>query len=114
MSPSSAAGATGSGKSTILSLLLRLYEPGSGEIFLGGRALRDYNPLWLRRHAARLLSCILLARLSFLLLNVDCCVSVERAIYVYIYIYIYTVYHRVYLYVYIIDIEIKVSRCIHK
>lgn len=43
-------GATGSGKSTILSLLLRLYEPSSGQIFLGGKPLRSYNPLWLRRH----------------------------------------------------------------
>eukprot|EP00931_Biecheleriopsis_adriatica_P006578 TRINITY_DN107966_c0_g1_i1.p1 TRINITY_DN107966_c0_g1~~TRINITY_DN107966_c0_g1_i1.p1 ORF type:complete len:918 (+),score=213.05 TRINITY_DN107966_c0_g1_i1:33-2786(+) len=43
-------GTTGSGKSTVLSLLLRLYEPSRGRILLDGRDLREYNPLWLRRN----------------------------------------------------------------
>lgn len=43
-------GTTGAGKSTIFALLLRLYEPSSGRILLDGRDLREYNPLWLRRH----------------------------------------------------------------
>ena len=43
-------GTTGSGKSTILSLMLRLYEPTSGEILLDGKDIKEYNPLWLRRH----------------------------------------------------------------
>ena len=43
-------GTTGSGKSTILSLILRLYEPSSGQILLDGRDIKEYNPLWLRYH----------------------------------------------------------------
>ncbi|CAK9009226.1 unnamed protein product [Durusdinium trenchii] len=43
-------GTTGSGKSTVLSLMLRLYEPTSGRILLDGREIKDYNPLWLRYH----------------------------------------------------------------
>ena len=36
-------GRTGSGKTTIADLLLRLYEPDSGEIRLGGRLVQDYS-----------------------------------------------------------------------
>src|SRR5947209_2476210 len=36
-------GATGSGKSTLVNLLLRFYEFSSGEISVDGRPLRDYN-----------------------------------------------------------------------
>ncbi len=36
-------GSTGSGKSTIISLILRLYEPDSGEIFLEGNPINDYS-----------------------------------------------------------------------
>jgi ABC-type multidrug transport system fused ATPase/permease subunit len=43
-------GETGSGKSTLCSLLLRLYDPVAGRILLGGIDLKLYNPLWLRRH----------------------------------------------------------------
>jgi len=43
-------GTTGAGKSTIFALLLRMYEPVEGRILLNGCDLRDYNPLWLRRH----------------------------------------------------------------
>lgn len=43
-------GATGSGKSTVLSLILRLYDATRGEILLDGRDIKGYNPLWLRRH----------------------------------------------------------------
>lgn len=43
-------GTTGSGKSTILSLILRLYEPSSGQILLDGKDIKEYNPLWLRHH----------------------------------------------------------------
>jgi ABC-type multidrug transport system ATPase subunit len=45
-------GETGSGKSTLAALLLRLYDPEAGRILLDGRDLKDYNPLWLRRHVA--------------------------------------------------------------
>ncbi len=36
-------GASGAGKSTIASLLLRFYEPQSGEILIDGRKLREYE-----------------------------------------------------------------------
>lgn len=36
-------GHSGSGKSTIASLLLRLYDPGSGRIIVNGRDLREYE-----------------------------------------------------------------------
>ncbi len=42
-------GATGSGKSTIIRLLMRFYQPQSGEILFGGRNLNDWNRLDLRR-----------------------------------------------------------------
>jgi ATP-binding cassette subfamily B multidrug efflux pump len=41
-------GATGSGKSTLVALLLRLYEPGSGRILLDGKDLRSYSKRDLR------------------------------------------------------------------
>ncbi|CAD7974780.1 unnamed protein product [Amoebophrya sp. A25] len=42
-------GQTGSGKSSIFLLMLRVYDVDSGRILLNGRDLRDYEPLWLRR-----------------------------------------------------------------
>ncbi len=42
-------GATGSGKTTLVNLLLRFYEPTEGRILLDGRDLRDYNLQALRR-----------------------------------------------------------------
>ncbi len=41
-------GPTGAGKSTIIALLTRMHEPTSGEIFVDGRNLRDYDKEWLR------------------------------------------------------------------
>lgn len=41
-------GATGSGKSTIVSLLSRFYEPTSGVIRINGRDYRDYPISWLQ------------------------------------------------------------------
>jgi len=43
-------GATGAGKSTVASLLLRLYEAGSGEVRVLGRDVRTYPPEQLRQH----------------------------------------------------------------
>ena len=43
------AGSTGSGKSTLVSLLLRLYDPTAGRILLDGVELRDYRLDDLRR-----------------------------------------------------------------
>jgi ATP-binding cassette subfamily B protein len=42
-------GATGSGKTTLVNLLLRFYEPTAGRILLDGRDLRDYPLAALRR-----------------------------------------------------------------
>ncbi|MGK4003987.1 ABC transporter transmembrane domain-containing protein [Sorangium sp. So ce1036] len=42
-------GSSGAGKSTIASLLLRLYDPDEGRILLDGRDLRALSPTWLRR-----------------------------------------------------------------
>ena len=36
-------GHNGAGKSTIIKLLLRLYDPTEGEIFLNGRNIKEYN-----------------------------------------------------------------------
>ncbi|XP_055332371.1 ATP-binding cassette sub-family B member 10, mitochondrial-like [Paramacrobiotus metropolitanus] len=41
-------GASGSGKSTILSLLLRLYDPNHGKIYLDDTDIRTMSPTWLR------------------------------------------------------------------
>ncbi len=41
-------GPTGAGKSTIIALLTRMHEPTSGEIFVDGRNLREYDKEWLR------------------------------------------------------------------
>mgnify|MGYP001949974986 CR=1 FL=1 len=41
-------GDSGSGKSTIVQLILRFYDPDAGRILLDGVDLRDYNLKWLR------------------------------------------------------------------
>jgi ATP-binding cassette subfamily B protein len=43
-------GATGAGKSTVASLLLRLYEPQGGAVRVLGHDVRSYEPHELRRH----------------------------------------------------------------
>uniref|UniRef100_A0A0E0QMH3 Uncharacterized protein n=1 Tax=Oryza rufipogon TaxID=4529 RepID=A0A0E0QMH3_ORYRU len=42
-------GSSGSGKSTVVSLIERFYEPNAGTILLDGHDLRDLNLRWLRR-----------------------------------------------------------------
>jgi len=42
-------GRSGSGKSTLLRLINRLLEPSAGEVWYGGKAVRGYEPLELRR-----------------------------------------------------------------
>lgn len=42
-------GHTGSGKSTLVSLIPRLVDPTSGSVYLDGINLRDLDPEWLRR-----------------------------------------------------------------
>ena len=41
-------GATGSGKSTLVNLLERMYDPDQGRILLDGHDLRELDPKWLR------------------------------------------------------------------
>ena len=43
-------GTSGSGKSTIASLLQRLYEPNKGEIKIGGKDVNEVDVGWLREH----------------------------------------------------------------
>lgn len=43
-------GETGAGKTSVMALLLRLYDPNAGAIFLNDRDLREYNPLFLRKY----------------------------------------------------------------
>ncbi|KAI3517320.1 hypothetical protein L1887_16534 [Cichorium endivia] len=43
-------GVSGSGKSTIISLIERFYDPVSGSISLDGRDLKNFNLRWLRNH----------------------------------------------------------------
>ena len=45
-------GSSGSGKSSILKLIERLYEPSKGSLLLDGRDLRQYDDGWLKRHVA--------------------------------------------------------------
>lgn len=41
-------GSTGSGKSSLIKLLLRFYAPGKGRIEIDGQPIEDYDLLWLR------------------------------------------------------------------
>jgi len=43
-------GASGSGKSTIASLLLRLYDIERGQIRIGDMKLNELSPQWIREH----------------------------------------------------------------
>ncbi|VVC95380.1 unnamed protein product [Leptidea sinapis] len=43
-------GRSGCGKSTIASLILRLYDPEQGRILLDGEDIRNLDPVWLRSH----------------------------------------------------------------
>ena len=45
-------GTTGAGKTTLLNLLMRFYDPTSGQILLDGRDLREYRIVDLRRQFA--------------------------------------------------------------
>lgn len=38
------------GKSTLAALLLRLYDPIDGAVYLDGQNIKDLDPSWVRRH----------------------------------------------------------------
>ena len=48
-------GATGAGKTSLVSLLSRFYDPTAGRILLDGRDLRDLPLRWLREHVSLVL-----------------------------------------------------------
>jgi len=41
-------GTFGCGKSTLISLLQRFYDPNSGDILIGDINIKDFNLIWLR------------------------------------------------------------------
>lgn len=41
-------GESGCGKSTVVQLIMRFYDPDEGRILLDGHNLRDYDLIWLR------------------------------------------------------------------
>ena len=43
-------GPSGCGKSTVIQLLLRFYDPSTGEVLVGGKDVRTLNVKWLRQH----------------------------------------------------------------
>ncbi|KAF8669995.1 hypothetical protein HU200_051180 [Digitaria exilis] len=43
-------GSSGSGKSTVLALLLRFYDPYEGQVLVDGKDIRHYNLRYLRKH----------------------------------------------------------------
>lgn len=45
-------GGSGSGKSTVIWLIQRFYDPDQGKVIMGGMDLRDLNVKWLRRQIA--------------------------------------------------------------
>ena len=45
-------GASGCGKSSLIGLLQRHYDPIEGEIRLDGNDIRDLNVQWLRQHVS--------------------------------------------------------------
>lgn len=57
-------GHSGSGKSTVCSLLERFYNPDSGTIKIDSVPIEDISPVWLRSHAIGYISQVI-----FILLN---------------------------------------------
>lgn len=46
-------GSSGSGKSTIVGLIERFYDPQQGRVLLDGRDIRTLRLTWLRKHVSR-------------------------------------------------------------
>ncbi len=53
-------GSTGAGKSTVMALLCRLYDPATGRVFIDGRDLTSLSTPWLRRHIGVVLQDVVL------------------------------------------------------
>uniref|UniRef100_A0A3Q0RK99 ATP binding cassette subfamily B member 10 n=1 Tax=Amphilophus citrinellus TaxID=61819 RepID=A0A3Q0RK99_AMPCI len=70
-------GSSGSGKSSMVSLLLRLYDTDAGKITIDGHDIRDLNPFWLRGHIGTvsqepvLFSCSIRENIAYGALNPD-------------------------------------------
>uniref|UniRef100_A0A3B3UFW0 ATP binding cassette subfamily B member 10 n=1 Tax=Poecilia latipinna TaxID=48699 RepID=A0A3B3UFW0_9TELE len=70
-------GPSGSGKSSLVSLLLRLYDPDAGTISIDGHDIRDLNPYWLRNHIGTvnqepiLFSCSIKENIAYGAINPD-------------------------------------------
>ena len=45
-------GGSGSGKSTVIWMIQRFYDPNHGKVLMGGMDLRELNVKWLRRQTA--------------------------------------------------------------
>ena len=45
-------GTSGCGKSSIISLMERFYDPAEGEVLFNGRNIKELNPKWLHQHIA--------------------------------------------------------------
>jgi ABC-type multidrug transport system fused ATPase/permease subunit len=45
-------GPSGGGKSSVLALILRVYDANSGGIFIAGQQSNSFNPVWMRRQIA--------------------------------------------------------------
>ena len=41
-------GQSGSGKSTVISLIERFYDPQAGEVLIDGTNLKEFQPKWIR------------------------------------------------------------------
>ena len=53
-------GATGSGKTTLINLLERFYDPTGGRVFIDETDLRDLDPHWLRRQVGLVMQDVLI------------------------------------------------------
>lgn len=58
-------GASGSGKTTMLKMILGFYKPVSGEVLLGGHKISDYSPTAWRKNVELLCKKVLSFQIQF-------------------------------------------------